>query len=63
VFEPAVIRDKVFGQTSKGTTMGGIVYGGVYPEDPGIAHIPKADASPPASPCILSVYQTAGVAA
>jgi ABC-type branched-subunit amino acid transport system substrate-binding protein len=38
VFEPGAVRDKVFGQTFKGTTIGDIVYGSVYPEDPGIAY-------------------------
>ena len=40
VFEPGAIRDKVFGQTFKGTTIGDIVYGAVYPNDPGIAYWP-----------------------
>jgi ABC-type branched-subunit amino acid transport system substrate-binding protein len=40
VFEPGAVRDKVFGQTFKGTTIGDVVYGSVYPSDPGIAYWP-----------------------
>jgi branched-chain amino acid transport system substrate-binding protein len=40
VFEPGAIRDQVFGHTFKGTTMGDVTYGGIYPDNPGIAHIP-----------------------
>jgi branched-chain amino acid transport system substrate-binding protein len=40
VFEPGAVRDKVFGQTFKGTTIGDVVYGNVYPSDPGIAYWP-----------------------
>jgi ABC-type branched-subunit amino acid transport system substrate-binding protein len=40
VFEPAAVRDAVFGHTFKDTTIGDIVYGSVYPDDPGIAYWP-----------------------
>jgi branched-chain amino acid transport system substrate-binding protein len=40
VFEPAAVRDQVFNGTFKGTTMGDITYGNVYPDAPGIAHVP-----------------------
>lgn len=45
VFEPAAIRDQVFGKSFPGTTMGDISYTYYvgkegYPDNPGIAHIP-----------------------
>jgi hypothetical protein len=40
VFEPGAVRDQVFGHTFTGTTIGDIVYGSVYPDDPGIAYWP-----------------------
>jgi ABC-type branched-subunit amino acid transport system substrate-binding protein len=38
--DPAAVRDQVFGHTFKDTVMGEIAYGGIYPDNPGIAHIP-----------------------
>jgi branched-chain amino acid transport system substrate-binding protein len=38
--DPVAVKDKIFGQTFKQTVMGDIVYGGIYPDNPGIARIP-----------------------
>ena len=38
--EPGAVRDQVFGGTFAGTTMGDITFGSIYPDRPGIAHIP-----------------------
>ncbi len=40
VFEPGAVRDKVFGGSFPGTTMGDVTYGTFYPDNPGIAHVP-----------------------
>jgi len=40
VSDPGPVRDAVFGATFPGTTMGDIAFGGIYPDNPGIAHIP-----------------------
>ena len=38
--DPGAVRDQVFGHTFPGTTMGDIAFGSIYPDSPGIAHIP-----------------------
>ncbi len=40
MFEPAAVRDQVFGGSFPGTTMGDITYGTFYTDNPGIAHVP-----------------------